>query len=315
MQGIAGDDAASFTGQPAANATPGGGTGTGGGTTPGGGTTIVPDPTTGATTATSTSPPGDTTTLTLPPGSSVAQGTGAAAGDVISIDPHAHFGGRGRFAIQGHVVAASGVQSVTVSAVVDGGETRVLGTAVVTQDGSFTLIERLGAHIQGFITATETDGVGASASVQSLYSLQAGIKGKEHVAQQVDYTPDGSAEVAVLNYKRDGSSSVQVLDEGQTFRSSDRDTFHNGGEPGNTFVFSQGYGHDVVDLFRAHGSDHDTVSLPSRDFADMAVVMSATHDARGGAVITDPATGDRVKLTGVSKAELKANPSDFTFHV
>ena len=72
-------------------------------------------------------------------------------------------------------------------------------------------------------------------------------------------------------------------------------------------------------LFRADGIDHDTLSFKGSDFgADpasrLASVLANTHFENGGAVITDPATQETVKLSGVSKQQLVANQQDFTFH-
>ena len=50
------------------------------------------------------------------------------------------------------------------------------------------------------------------------------------------------------------------------------------------------------------------------DFTGIADVLRDTHGTGGSAVITDPTSGDTVKLVGVAEAELKAHKSDFTFH-
>ena len=261
---------------------------------------------------TTTSPLGTTTTQVIPPGSTIAQ----SGGDLISIDPTAIFQGGGVFTISGHVAASSGVQSVTISAVIDGAaDPTVLGTAAVAADGSYAFLDHVGAHLQGFITATETDASGGSLAVQSPYSLQAGLHSPGgFVTEQDLYTPDGSDFVSLTQYRPGGVSRVDVHDAGQTFKADYYTTFNNRGAPDNTFVFSQGNASSVIHGFRASGADHDTVSLPSADFQDFASVIANTQNARGGAVITDPTTGDTVKLTGVSKAELKANPAAFTFH-
>ncbi|WP_165361300.1 beta strand repeat-containing protein [Lichenibacterium ramalinae] len=290
-----------------------GGTGTGSTSTSAGTTTVTTDPN-GDTTVVRTTPLGATSTIALPAGSSIAYGTGAAQGDVIAIDPAATYNRGGTFTVTGHVSSLSGVGSVAISAIVDGGERVTLGTADVAADGSFAFRDKVGPHLQGFITATETDGVGATTSVQTPYSLQAGIKGAGFVAQQVLFNPDGSEAIGLTNLHRDGSSTVKVGDGGQTFQTDFFTTFLNGSAPDNTFVFNQGHGLSVVDGFRANGTDHDTISLPSADFANVADVLRNTHNTAGGAAITDPVSGDTIRIAGVSKAELKANPGDFKFH-
>ena len=155
--------------------------------------------------------------------------------------------------------------------------------------------------------------------MQSPYSLEAGLKGQGHVAEQDLYTPDGTDFVALTKYKSDGSRSVDVNLGGQTFQSDFFDTFQNNGAPDNTFVFDPGHGLDTVKLFRVDGIDHDTLSFKGSDFGNdaasqLAGVLANTHWEKGGAVITDPTSGDTVKLAGITKAELKANTSDFAFH-
>ena len=87
------------------------------------------------------------------------------------------------------------------------------------------------------------------------------------------------------------------------------------GTPGHTFVFDPGDTVDVVQQFRVAGVDHDTLSIPGVDFDNsIADVLRDTHNVGGSAVITDPTSGDTVRLAGITKAELKANQGDFAFH-
>ena len=86
-------------------------------------------------------------------------------------------------------------------------------------------------------------------------------------------------------------------------------------QPGATYVFDPGGALDVVTRFQVDGAAHDTLSLPGSDFGEsIAQVLRNAHDTRDGVVITDPATSDTIRLAGVSKAELKANRHDFSFH-
>ncbi len=112
-----------------------------------------------------------------------------------------------------------------------------------------------------------------------------------------------------------GTHTVDVQGSGQTLTSDFFDTFRNHGEPGNTFVFDPGHGLAVVSQFRVDGTDHDTMSLLGSNFGNsIADTLRNTHNVGGSAVITDPTSGDTVRLAGVSKAELKANQGDFIFH-
>ena len=130
---------------------------------------------------------------------------------LISIDPGAIFQGRGDFTISGHVAATSGVKSVTISAVIDGADTpTVLGTATVGADGTYTFLDHVGRHLQGFITATQTDNTGNTLSVQSPYSLQAGLHTRGgFVTDQDLYSADGNTFVSRTQYRPGGTSRVK----------------------------------------------------------------------------------------------------------
>ena len=82
----------------------------------------------------------------------------------------------------------------------------------------------------------------------------------------------------------------------------------------NTFVFSPETEFSVIHGFRFAGQDHDTLQLSGADFGNsVAAVLRNTGDVGGSAFITDPKTGDAVRLAGVTTAELKAHPKDFGF--
>lgn len=87
----------------------------------------------------------------------------------------------------------------------------------------------------------------------------------------------------------------------------------NHNRPNKEFVFSQGAGLDVIHGFKVGGANHDTIELPSADFRNFAGVLRNTGDVQGSAFITDPVTGDAIRLAGVTTAELKAHPKDFSF--
>ena len=259
---------------------------------------------------------GSSTTQTLAQGSAISIGTGAAQGDVVSVDPEAVFEGRGKFTVSGHVASGSGITSVSISAVVDGAATpTTLGTATVASDGSYTFADRVGAHLQGFITATATDLAGATTAAQAPYSLQAGLNRTNYVAEQDRYLPDGSEQVSTSLNHNANARTVDIMGSGQTFSDDQVHVFNNHGGPSNTFVFNPGHGRDVITQFRANGVDHDTLSLNSYNGSvTLADVLQNTRNVSGGVLITDPNTGDSTRLTGVSKGELVANPSVFAFH-
>jgi hypothetical protein len=112
----------------------------------------------------------------------------------------------------------------------------------------------------------------------------------------------------------DGTHTIVGYQNGQTLTTQGDDTFTGGGSS-ETFVFDSIYGHDAITDFATYltGAGHDTISLPTSEFANAAAVLNATVDTPQGAVIT-AADGDTILLMNVSKAMLAANSADLAFH-
>ena len=239
--------------------------------------------------------------------------------DTVSISPQVTFRD-GVFTLTGRATSVVGVNFVNVQAIVNGVPTD-LGTTTVDANGDFAFADRIGAHMQGFITATAIDSIDSSPAARDTASLSltGGLGEGSFRAEQDSYTPDGSAETSTTLFRAGGARSVDVLAAGQTFLSDHGDVWNDGGMPETTFVFDPGYGHDAVRLFRADGIDHDTLSFKGSDFgadpaSQLAGVLANTHFVKGRTVITDPATQDTVKLFGIGKQQIVANRQDFTFH-
>ena len=232
--------------------------------------------------------------------------------DAVTLSPDVYYDGRGTFTFTGTASSAGGVAGVEITALVDGVE-QDLGAATVSADGGFVFTDHVGAAVQGYITATETDKVGGTATDSPLMSLRAGIRGQTYVAQDFDYAADGSV-ASAADIGKDGSYRVAVEASGQTLSSQYDDTFANGGHRGTTFVFDPGHGQDTIDGFRPGGPGHDTIELPSSDFTSFADVLRHTQNTSAGAVIHDPKTSDTLTIAGLSKAQLSHYKSDFAFH-
>ncbi len=239
----------------------------------------------------------------------------AAAPDVVSISPLVSFA-RGIFTLTGTASSALGVSGVEISAVLEDGTRQDLGAATLNGDGTFKFADAIGAHQQGLLTATETNTAGGTAtSTDPGFTLTGGVHQRGFRAKQTSYTPDGSAETSVANFRPDGSRLVDVKAANLSLEGGSSDTFLNHQQPNNTFVFDPGHGLDVVQQFRVNGSGHDTVSLSGADFGNsIAAVLHNTTNAAAGVVITDPTSGDTVRLVGVTKAQLVHNQGDFAFH-
>lgn len=154
----------------------------------------------------------------------------------------------------------------------------------------------------------------ASVAAQSVSTAAAAaVASPSPVPAPASTTSAAAASITVIT-RRDGSRVVDVGAGGQTLHADAFTTFLNHGQGSNAFVFDPGYGLDVVRQLRIGGPSHDVIDLPSSDFATIADVLRHTRDAGNAAVIRDPASGDTLRLTGVSKAQLAHNPGVFTLH-
>ena len=111
------------------------------------------------------------------------------------------------------------------------------------------------------------------------------------------------------------AGSVAITRAGQTVTASLNDVFENNHQASTTFIFGQGYGHDVINGFKVAGQDHDVLGLLSGDFHSVRDVLSHTTDASAGAMIHDAVTGDTIQLSGVSKLALAHHRADIIVHV
>ena len=107
---------------------------------------------------------------------------------------------------------------------------------------------------------------------------------------------------------------VNVTQPSQVIGLAPYNIIANHREANTSFVFSRGDGIEVIGGFKLGGAGHDTIALPSSDFQNFAAVLHNTGDVNGSAFITDPKTGDAIRLAGITTAELKAHPKDFSFY-
>jgi len=61
------------------------------------------------------------------------------------------------------------------------------------------------------------------------------------------------------------------------------------------------------------GPTHDTISLPTSDFASFAAVLAAARDVGGNTVIAAP-SGDTLTLDNVTTTALAGAAADFSVH-
>ncbi|WP_237476706.1 S8 family serine peptidase [Lichenibacterium dinghuense] len=234
---------------------------------------------------------------------------GQAPGDAASIDPAITVDAAGDAVLTGRASSPSGVASVEISAVA-GGTRRNLGAATVNPDGTFSFVDAIGSTAQSFITATVHDAAGGYALVDAPFSLAGGASGDQTVVRQDSYSADGSTLLSRTAFQSSGSRIVSLAAPGQTVALQPFDVAAGHQQPDTAFVFSAGDGLDVVSGFKLGGSGHDTLQLPSADFTTLAAVFRNTGDVGGSAFITDPQTGDAIRLAGVTTAQLRAHARD-----
>ena len=87
------------------------------------------------------------------------------------------------------------------------------------------------------------------------------------------------------------------------------------GVSGETFVFNSNFGQAEITHFANYisGSGHQTISLPSTEFANFAAVIAGAQSSSAGTTVT-AANGDSLTLDGVSASMLAAASGDFKFH-
>ncbi len=203
--------------------------------------------------------------------------------------------------------------SVEISAVVDGVR-QDLGAASVNPNGTF-VFQDAALDQQSFFVATETDRAGGQAtSADPGFNLTGGLGPTGGIGKAEDF--DAAGLVSTTLYRSSGSRFVDVGAANQTVDLQPYDIVDNGHQAGTSFVYTpagETGATDVIAGFRLWGSAHDTLALPSADFQNFADVLRHTGDVNGNATITDPHTGDAVQLKGITTAELKSHPKDFSF--
>ena len=154
-------------------------------------------------------------------------------------------------------------------------------------------------------------------STSTTYAGGPALEGKRYYAFTDTNAPDGTLLTQELD-RNSGGHLLGIETSGQTVTSSYYDTFvvdvADGAAGNNTFVFDPGFAVDTVHYFSATGRNHDTLSLASSDFNNIAAVLRDTQDGPHGLTITDPTSHDQIRLLGVTKAQLAANPKDIAFH-
>ena len=130
-------------------------------------------------------------------------------------------------------------------------------------------------------------------------------------------TQDGNLAIETFS-NRDLTHAITGYQDGLKINSFANDTI-TGGDSNETFVFQPSFGHephfgqDTITDFRGAGRFHDVVSLPKSEFSSIAEILQNTQQVGHDAVI-HVTNYDTITLQNVTKAELRAHPSDFKLH-
>ncbi len=161
---------------------------------------------------------------------------------------------------------------------------------------------------------SETVTINSDGTITDTYSGGPYFDGRKYTSYADTFGPDGTL-LEEVRTKRNGVESVKLDAGGQTLVSNGPTNVNNNGATHTTFVFNAGYGSDVISLLLVNGTDHDMLSFSRPDFHNsVAAVLHDTMNTLQGAIITDPVTGDALRLTGITKAQLAHNLRDITFH-
>ena len=115
------------------------------------------------------------------------------------------------------------------------------------------------------------------------------------------------------NFNKDGSHTIIGGGvSGLTIGSVKNDTMTGGGN-NETFAFKPHPGQEIITDFNAVGPGHDTISLSSSQFANVAAILANTQTVGNDAVIS-LSRNDSVTVQNVTAATLEAHLNDFRLH-
>ena len=134
--------------------------------------------------------------------------------------------------------------------------------------------------------------------------------GKDYTSFTDNLTANGDLTTHIEDDK-DGSHGQEIDANKQTVTALGNDTFADYASS-TRFIFSMNDGEEAIYGFKATGADHDTLQLSSGAGTLAQVLAKATSDGQGGTML-HVGTGETVDLINITKAELKAHHSDFSF--
>jgi hypothetical protein len=227
----------------------------------------------------------------------------------VTFDPNATLTADNKLVLTG-TFAGDNVKEVDLLA--DGTE---LGSAQISH-GDWTFTTQLGStasEIDYEAQVVQTTGVLVQADAS--FSVETGIKNKPYTTEFITKNSDGDSGTINL-FKADATPAYHVNFGVNNSGTGGSEALTETGDGLRThFVYVSDFGtQQKITNFHLTGRQHDVVIMPSGDFSNMAEILRNTTNSHGNAIISDPNNLSRLTLVGISKAELKAHPHDFSFN-
>ncbi|MET0259323.1 MAG: glycoside hydrolase family 16 protein [Methylobacterium sp.] len=140
------------------------------------------------------------------------------------------------------------------------------------------------------------------------------ITGKDYVSEHSAYDAAGKLTLSELVMK-DGSHVTSVFGAAVTLtaKADVVDVFKNLSSGGDTFVFHENFGKDVIKGFHATGVNHDVVQFDDSFAKSFAELQTKMHSSGADTVITFDGH-DSLTLAGVKMKDLSAADFHFVHH-
>ena len=159
--------------------------------------------------------------------------------------------------------------------------------------------------------AEYNDGSGQPQIVHDTVATYVGLKGYPFASEEADFK--NPQDIPLRFYSSDGSLNSNIdLNETKHTLTETGDHLHA------KFVFyptsdTPGETEAVANFHLGSKYSHDTLILPHQDFSNMAELLRETDMSGGNAVIHDHDGTATLTLMGITKDEMKAHSSDFSF--
>ena len=184
--------------------------------------------------------------------------------------------------------------------------------SVQVADGQWTFSAPADSLPSAFgFTLDVTDTSNNTTTVDSNFGVLLGISNHPYTSMQVSNIINNTQTMECFNADGRDMYHMSYVDTGNSSHDlTVTPYFHS-----DTFTFiSIDAAHETINGFNFSGGFHDTISMPSKDFAGIVEVLNNASLSHGNWNITDPVTHSVLTLTGVTPSDVRAARHDFTFN-